>query len=501
MTMQTHRLLRPLVAAALLAGCTDLDLTNPNQATSETFWTTARNAEAGLTSVYGWVQQNGTYGRWLPFVYDFRSDNSFSLSPWGDLANVAKFTFQSYDFEVNSAIWFDHYNTIYRANQVIANVPSIDMDPTRRAEIVGEAEFLRGLMYFNLAVLYANVPIITEPATPEDRPEQGTQEQVWAQVEQDFSEAAAVLPLVPQQTGRATRGSAMAMLGKAHLQQREWSEAAQALKQVIDSGQYELLDDYEDLFDADSDNTRESVFEVQFAGEEALPQGIRGQNMGRLFGPCDVGFCDAMPTLWYFEQFMKEPTVSGEPDPRLSVTMFWNDPNGMDVFGRSFAQRYEESWGKRFPQIPVDEMFFWKKYTDYWAPFQSWDSPTNVKVVRYADVLLMYAEALNEMGQTAQAIPYLDRVRQRADLAPYGGPVSQSAVRDEILHQRLLEFGMELQRWLDLRRHNLLEPHYLPELISHDSEFEFFVDGKSELLPIPQAEVNLNPNVSQNPGW
>jgi hypothetical protein len=113
----------------------------------------------------------------------------------------------------------------------------------------------------------------------------------------------------------------------------------------------------------------------------------------------------------------------------------------------------------------------------------------------------MYAEALNEQGNPGTAKQFVDQVRARAGVAALPAGQTQVEMRDAILHERLLEFGMESQRWLDLERQNLLTASYLPTLISHDAEFQFFTAGKSELLPIPQAEINLNPNVTQNPNW
>ena len=128
---------------------------------------------------------------------------------------------------------------------------------------------------------------------------------------------------------------------------------------------------------------------------------------------------------------------------------------------------------------------------------QNWDNPINVRVIRFADVLLMEAEALNESGNTAGAYQYINRVRARVSLAPLPAGLSQTAMRDRIMHERLVEFGLEGQRWNDLKRQNMLTKALVP----NDSEYNFFVVGKSERLPIPQSEIDLNPNVKQNPGW
>lgn len=479
-----------VVALATPSACADLDLTNPNQQTSDNFWANARDATQGVNAAYNALNANGTYGRWLAFAYDIRSDIGFSPSPWADLSNFNKFTLVDYDFEVNRELWQHHYQAIFRANQVIANVPGIEMDTTVRNRIVGEAKFMRALLYFNLVNLYGgNVPLITEPSALEARPASSTEAAIWTQIETDLTQAAAVLPqaYTGADVGRATRGAALALLGKAHLQQREWPAAATALQQVTTLG-YDLLPNYADNFTAASENGRESVFEVQFGDRSLLASGVRGLNIAKMVGPCGPSFCDGRPTPWYFQQFMQERTVANTVDPRLDATIFYNRPGGMDVYGRSFQSRYGAA---------STELYF-KKYGEYYiAGDQDWDAAINYRVIRYADVLLMLAEALNEQGQMAAAKPLVDRVRARVTLAALPAGLTMAQMRDRILRERLLEFGLEGQRFLDLKRQNLLTP----ALVANDAEFSFFTANKSERLPIPVTERNLNPAVNQNPGW
>jgi starch-binding outer membrane protein, SusD/RagB family len=481
-----------LTGAALVAttGCVKLDLTNPNQATTDTFWQSQNDAVQAVNATYNALQNNGTYGRWVGFAFDIRSDIGFSPSPWADLSNFNKFTLVDYDFEVNREIWQHHYQAIFRANQVIANVPGIEMETGLRDRLVGEAKFVRALMYFNLVNLYGgNIPLITEPSEPSTRPASSTEADVYTRIYTDLTDAAAALPpsYSGADVGRATRGAALALLGKAHLQQRDWAAAATALQTVTTLG-YDLIPNYAENFTSANENNRESVFEVQFGDRSLLASGVRGLNMAKMIGPCGPSFCDGRPTQWYFDQFQQERTTTGAVDPRLDATIFYNKPGGMDVYGQSFQARYGAS---------STDLYF-KKYGEYYiAGDQDWDAAINYRVIRYADVLLMLAEALNEQGQTAAAKPLVDRVRARVNLAPLPGGLSQAAMRDRILHERLLEFGLEAQRFLDLKRQGLLTK----ALEAHDPEFSFFTAQKSERLPIPVSERNLNPGVQQNPGW
>ncbi|OLE69438.1 MAG: hypothetical protein AUG74_08655 [Bacteroidetes bacterium 13_1_20CM_4_60_6] len=489
--MRFRRLLSSLLAGAALAGCANLDLQDPNEPSTDTFWRTAADAVAGVNAVYNGLQNNGTYGRWLVFATDLRSDIGMIQSPWTDLSNFTKFTFTTYDFEVNREIWQHHYQAIFRANQVIARVPGIAMDAALRDRIIGEAKFLRALLYFNLVTLYGNVPLITTPPELTDRPATVGPPQLWAQIEQDLTQARAVLPQAYNgaDVGRATWGAATALLGKAHLQQREWSAAESALGEVIDSGRYDLMANYGDNFTDRFENNAESVFEVQFGDRSFLSAGTRGLNISRMVGPCGPSYCDGRPTRWYVEQFRQDTTVGGQGDPRLDLTIYYNKPGGMDVYGTPFATRYSTD----------TSVLFFKKYGEYYLglPDQDWDAAINFRVIRYADVLLMEAEALNELGRTAEAYPFVDRVRARVTMPPLPAGLTQAQMRDRILRERMFELGLEGQRWADLARHDLLTP----ALQAEDAEFQFFVAGKSELLPIPQSERDVNPNVKQNPGW
>lgn len=490
-----NRKLRAVVASLLLGGAAtacnqDLDITNPNQPSTGSFWKTQTDAIAGVNATYNGLMDNGTYGRWVAFGYDIRSDIGFSNSPWTDLSNFNKFTQGDYNFEVSREIWQHHYQTIFRANQVTDRVPGIEMDATLRSRIVGEAKFIRGLLYYNLANLYGSVPLIVKMPDPTDRPASVSEADLYVQIEKDLQDAQGVLPVSYNgaDVGRATKGAALAMLGKAQLQQRKWAVAATTLASVVALPGYELIANYADNFTDKFENNRESVFEVQFGDETQLSSGVRGLNISKMVGPCGPSYCDGRPTQWFFQQFFVETTASGAVDPRLDATLFYNKP-GATVYGDAYVNTRA---GRG-----ANDVFF-KKYGEYYIPGdQNWDNPINYRVIRFADVLLMQAEALNESGQTAAAYAPVNRVRARATLSPLPSGLSQTQMRDRILRERLLEFGLEGQRWNDLKRQNLLTKSLVP----NDSEFNFFTVGKSERLPIPQSEIDLNPNVKQNPGW
>jgi hypothetical protein len=517
--MRTRRLLGAVVAGTLLSttllvGCNDLEVTNPNQQSSESFWRTADDANRGLTATYNSLQLLGVFSRWSAFANDIRSDiGTARTSPWGDLANFNAFVLNDYNFEVNRHLWIHNYELIGRANQVIAKVPSIAMDETERGRIVGEAKFLRALGYYNLVTLFENIPLITAPPAPDLRPAAADPAETFAQIEQDLVDAAAVLPATrgASEAARATSGAALAMLGRVRLQmagvlnmQAKWGEAATVLTQVVTSNRYSLLPDYMDNFRETRDfNNPESVFEV--SNEDMYPVGVTGMSFPKMIGPCyrpgaplpefNPTFCDGRPTRWYVDQFALSRTSTNQPDPRMDATLLYNraDRATEQVYGRDRASFFVENPASAQRE---DTMIFFRKYGEWERPEdQRWDNPINYKVIRYADVLLMQAEALNESSQPGAATP-LNLVRARAGKSPVG-TLTQAQMRDTILFERMFELGLEGSRFNDLRRHDLLGP----TLASHDFDFTTFVIGKSERLPIPTTERNRNGNLEQNPGW
>ncbi|RYZ52131.1 MAG: RagB/SusD family nutrient uptake outer membrane protein, partial [Sphingobacteriales bacterium] len=241
-----------LVSTVACKKSMELDIPNPNEPDESNFWQTANDALLGVNAVYGNFYRNGApYSRWLPFYMDVRSDDGYSTSPWNELRSIGALNITQYSFEVNFDTWGHHWRGVYRANQVLSRVPAINMDAALRERYLGEAKFLRALYYYDLITIWGNIPLILEPSTPSDKPAQATQAAVWAQIEKDLSEAAVALPpsYSGDDIGRATRGAAYALLGRAHLQQRKYQETINDLQWLISGpGQaiYNLTAKYED---------------------------------------------------------------------------------------------------------------------------------------------------------------------------------------------------------------------------------------------------------------
>ncbi|MDR3694850.1 RagB/SusD family nutrient uptake outer membrane protein [Mucilaginibacter sp.] len=493
----------------------DLNTVNPNAQTTQTFWNTGDDAVKGINAVYGSLIIDGSYMRFTPVIQNTRGDDATSNSPWDQIYNCGKFNIISTGF-TSSIAWTAYYQGVLRANEVLQYVPKINMDADLKNRVLGQAYFLRGLYYFHLADFYKNVPMpLTPAAGPADyTAKQQPQSVVWQQVISDFKNAASLLPVsyanlgtVDNQVGRATKGAAMAFLGKTYLFTKDFNNAATQFKAVIDLGVYSLMPNYYDNFFTNSENNAESVFEVQFTRDGGTdlgwggdPGSTWGHTSARAitFGAFSFGFGDVQPTRALYNDYLLEPTKTGGVDPRLDVTMYYNKPGEM-LYGQSFAAAYAGSSSM--------SALFCHKYEngDSGQPNEyDWRSGINERMMRYADVLLMYAECLNELGSTAQAYPYIQQVRDRANLAnlaTISPGMTQSQMRDQIAHERFLEFSLEGHRFDDIVRWGWLQdPAKLAWLKSRDPEFNTYQPGR-EYLPIPLGELQTNPNVVQNPTY
>lgn len=505
------------VLAAVLLGCEDkLNLDNPNAMPTEYYWQTGNDAIAGVNAVYNSLLVDGYYMRMTPILTDVRGDELYGDSPWLDLNQVGNFTILAVSGPIQWT-WAAYYQAVFRANQVIAFVPAIEMDEETKNSVLGEAHFLRGLAYFNLKTNFQKVPLITEvpeqgEAYPPDDyyPATAEEEAIWQQIASDFSAAQELLGEEPMngQSGRATKGAATGFLGKTYLYMERWSAAATEFAKLIDGplNHYSLAENYQDNFSPFVDNNEESLFEVQFsydAGGNVMNYGgepnvlwRQVSSVGHTYAMDGYGYSDFLPTRWLYEEFKKEPTEAGGTDPRLFATIASYEPSE----GRTTVYN-----GTPWPH--AEDAIYPRKYTNdgFGLDTESHGgvefSGINYRLMRYADVLLMYAEALNEMGQTANAAGYMQQVRDRAglpDRTSEFAAMSQQQFRDQLAHERSLEFALENIRIHDIVRWGwLYDNEKLEELKAHDGDFNSWSPGK-EYLPIPQTELDVNPNLEPN---
>ncbi len=507
------------LTSLMIAGCKKkLDLTNPNNPTTQNYWKTPADALAGVNAIYSTYHRPG-FCRNQFFQNIIRSDEGYSTSPNATLINnFDRFIITDYNLWEIISLWQDCYIGINRANQVLDNVPNIDMDEATKTQYLAEAKFMRALFYYYVADYWGNVPLQLQTSTPNDAPPTSPQADVWAQVEKDLTDAAASLPpsYDNANVGRATKGAAYALLGKAYMQQHKYQEAHDAFQWLVEGdgkGNYDLMGDYRSNFVEASENNKESVFEFQNAlnptdshdDDTYDPDNLNyGTSVPPFFAPAPIGFTDGQARRWVVWEFLKEKTTTGQRDPRLAASFLYDST---DVRGPQYSLAYGTPWNNLALQnVPDDqhnstkEVCLRKFLNDSTMNQEVFHSGNNYRFIRYADVLLLYAEALNELGQTTQAYQYVDRVRQRAGLAPLSATMpnlSHDAFLAQLKHERITELSGEGHRWEDLARWGDLGP----QLASRDPGFLNFVIGKDELWPIPQQDIDVNPNLVQNPGW
>jgi tetratricopeptide (TPR) repeat protein len=514
------------LSLALTTSCVsedDLVQVNPNEASSESFWKTDADALRGLNAAYSSLLNEGTYMRSSPLLLDLKGDDTRSNSPWGSMKNVGYFNSNVTDPAIYGWAFREYYQGINRSNQVLLNVPNITFtDEALKNRILGQAYFLRGLYLFHLVNMFKNVPI---PLDLSVYHQQKSQAEGWAQVMADFTQAAALLPAsyngisgidttveAGNGLGRATKGAALGYLGKAYLFTKDFENAKKTFKKVIDLGVYSLVSNYADNFTDTNENNSESLFEVQFSrvvgGVNLSWGGIPASDWGKTsaraitYGAGGFGFKDVQPTFTLLNEFQEEKTKTGGNDPRLDATIFYLKPGGATpIYQTTFEVQYKDS--------PADlNDIYCKKYENGGGAFTNefdWRSGNNERLLRYADILLMYAESMNETGDTQGAYTYIQMVRDRANLPNLSTAkpgLSQDGMREQIGHERFLEFALEGHRFDDIRRWGWLEnPVKLAWLKVRDAEFNSFSAGR-EYFPIPQLEIDTNEfPITQNPSY
>ncbi|MEM9338255.1 MAG: RagB/SusD family nutrient uptake outer membrane protein [Bacteroidota bacterium] len=492
---------------------------NPNALTPDTFWQDEQDAIKGIIGAYSPFTDIWYYSRGEIFVSDYRDD---VVNPNGTSArtNPGRFAGTSEQNFVNR-IWRVAWFGISRSNEVIFNVPTIE-DPEfsdeLRNNIMGEAYFLRAYNYFVLLNNWLNVPLITVPVEQlEDITgvEQADPNVVRDQIIADLMQAKSLLPTSwdAVNLGRATSGAATAMLGKVYLYNQQWDLASAAFQEVMSSGTYSLAADYGDNFSTLTENNSESIFEIQFLNDDMQAWGgdqagiSRDNNFTPDIAPApEFSGQDGMTiNQWALDLFLDERTINNEIDPRAFSTLFFNTAETTTYEGEVLASTIYE--GQTYQEVyPAgNTTVYGKKYLAAdeggvtTANFHN--SGNNLRIIRYADVLLMFAEAeiMDNNGTANQAaVDAINEVRARVDMPPFDLSMTMEDIRDE----RVKELTLERSRYFDLLRWGMVKERIVdvPGIKSGSGGVGAYQPGR-EYLDIPQNELNLNQNFSHNPGY
>ncbi|MDQ1085466.1 RagB/SusD family nutrient uptake outer membrane protein [Siphonobacter sp. SORGH_AS_1065] len=491
---------------ACLTACQQnfLELRDPTKIPTENLFTSASNVAAAVTGVYSQLQPiyNNSY-----FVFgEMASDNAYE-----PVSANARYFFSIFGVEENNpnlqTMWTDSYRCISRANTVLAHAGTVAMDTTLRNRYLAEMKFIRALNYFNLVRIWGAVPLVTEDLGADYQKAytygRTPVNEVYAQVVKDLQEAATALPVTYSagDLGRATRSAAKGLLGKVYLTQGNYSQAAAVLGELIPgtptagnlaSVHALLTTSFEDVFSTGNEMNKEILFAVRY-----LSGGI---GLGSGFAS------NFLPT--YSGTDIIKAGLSGGPVVRQDLATAFPEGDRRKALSVGYYTKGNSA---------ATSDYYTRKYIGNGAPFARNDGDNDWIVLRYADVLLMYAEALNESGSSTTALTYLNAVRSRAGLAALTTS-SPSELRLALENERRLELSYEGHRWFDLIRTGRL----LPVMNAFYEKYAkiastpqvpnngLFVNSGGSLVqvqpyqvlfPLPLAELQYSSQLTQNDGY
>lgn len=509
-SIQTYFLV--LLCALTGTGCSDfLDTEQRGVTTQESFYKTDKDATEALYAIYNKVQ---SYDLDFFQFKNLLSDDAIAGGGGrGDNSGgeeLDEFRFGPSNYIITNC-FSQFYEIIYTANMLIKNVAP-DSEIKERA--IAEAKALRAYAYFELVTLWGPAPLVTEPLEPQEYAQPNAKvENIWAQIETDLTDAIKVLPLKSQQTlaqkGNVSKGTAQAWLGKAYLYQKKYDEAAAMLDEVINSKEYDLEPNFSQITRESTEFGIESLFEISYSKD--LSTITEGNLVGAYCGPRTSffkgGSSGITETGWGYcgpRQELYDAFVAADDVVRRKGTVI-NEQELMDEYGGSFRDGEGNLPYGSYGCIRIKHGTFIDE-----TPGEEYHtiSGMNYRITRYADVLLMAAEAYNRKGNPddAKALGYINQVRRRAQMPELTSTGEQ--LFEDIKTERRLELAFEFVRYQDLIRWGDAEKVLKDQgkLIPRGdgTYFELPDAGFKErhwLLPFPETEMNVNKNLVQNPGW
>lgn len=477
-----------------------------------------------LNGVYANFRETGIYNQGLfGFgVLDGATPNAYN---WGNLAitKAGNGTLTSTDGNNLTFMWTRAYSIIYRANFFLEALENVDISEAAKSIYRGEAHFLRGLAYARLVELYGGVPIITSAISSEEARSlsRASAEETWNQAISDYNVAIANLGVDAPQTGRATKGSALGLKLRAYLYQGKYDKVLEIVDEIDALGKYSLFPSYEGLFMLENENNEEVMFDIQYirgqndqgsSHDQFCGTGTGTHTRGTRYVPTDhlVAAYEMIDGSEVPDVDWKSPDAPWElRDPRLDFTIVrpgayylghYRFPNYLYSGGAYThpGNRIKHLSGRKYFVEPEEKLA---------EPHQS---DLNYIIMRYADVILSKAEAIIETnGNIDEAVALINRIRTERDdvkisLLPMG--LSREEARQRLRHERRIEFALEGLYLADLRRWNIGNQIYPVEVRDHmgslvETKFPGGYKEHYNLLPIPDSEISLNRNLTQNPGW
>lgn len=477
---------------------------------TETFYSSYDNALLALNGVYNGLHNLNYLHEWEDVLTDnerWYADGGTNL--YGGIAHGVETPTGNNPYM--NRCWYRNYLLIQRANSAIEQIEKMDIHEESKNKLIAQCRFFRGFGYHYLIWRFGDVPLLLPPVAEQPLyPFRAPKADIVTQIYSDFEFAGAHLPNVwtGSDIGRVTKGGALGFLAREYLWNKEYAKAAEAAKKVMDISDYGLLDDYMDLWKPGNNNTKEGLFEVQYwtaEGEyqsslyyrwlkgEAGNTGARGNAWSMALQDMVNAFenSDGTPFDPAGRDLATDNTQYENRDPRLKYTVF---VNGMDYFG----QPYKRSWSPT--------TYTWRKYTiakDDPLLINNRNAPFNWIVLRYAEVLLLYAEAKNEVdGPVAGVHDAVNQVRNRAGMPDLPADLTKDEMRERIYNERRVELASEGTRLEDLNRWRRLKQALENKHLNHGVNYQIANWEEFRYLwPIQQQEMDANPNLVQNPGY
>ncbi|MPR33154.1 RagB/SusD family nutrient uptake outer membrane protein [Salmonirosea aquatica] len=485
----------PLVMLGIGMTACELDETVYSSIFTDNFYKTGSDAEKGLIAVYDAMR--GLYGGPAAvMVPDYSADQVYPRAVVGrntlTLFTVEPtYTTQRSAGRTNESpqqIWASSYAGIENANWIILKVPDATMDETRKKQIIGEAYYLRAFYHWMLTKNFGDVPIKTEPSTSEEKAYVGKSPKVdvYKQIYSDLDQAlaAGLLSYPAVEKGRPSKEAVNALYAKAALYNEDWAKALEKAEAVINSGKYQLMTNVLDVFDYQTEDAarKENIWAFEV---DPISPGTGHQLVG-LTGPSGSAGVEYARTS-YGSMFAYQD--------------FYNSFDPTDKRLQLLATSYVNKAGKIVPQKDITpittEGVLIRKYRD---PVSTTGTIVNIPILRLADIYLIAAEAEARMnGGTAKAYGYINAVRSRAGLPNLATGLSKDSFIDAVLQERSWELFAEGDRWYDLTRTDRFLT-VIPKATNSVYPSRP-VQAKNKYFPIPQDEVNANPELEQNPDW
>ncbi|MDQ0106812.1 tetratricopeptide (TPR) repeat protein [Chitinophaga terrae (ex Kim and Jung 2007)] len=491
----------------LLTSCTSkfLTVTPKDELTDANFFLTGADAEAALVGAYGQLQEESTFGN----VVD-AANLDWTMS--GDLyeqdQNTPRVQLEMLSLPANNLYIGQMYTGLYRgvarANFVIGRVAKMTgIDAIQQGRIIAEAKFLRAIYYYKLVTYFGGVPLVVEELNASSKLDipRASAADVWAQIITDLKDAAAVLPVTWTNTndvGRATKGSALAYLAKSYLWRQNWDDAIKASEEIVNSNAYELLTDFRSVFLETNENNKEMVFSTQYG---SMSNGIEGNQLDvrsapRGAAPEFIGRganSNFVPQTNWINAFEKGP------DGKIKDKRYWGVIIGP---GEHHQEMTDFVMPLTFPNSYTKTGYI---VTKYWQKANIVNSGLNAPIVRYAEVLLNYAEALNEKGRSEDAMKLVNKIRERAGLDAKPLSLSREQTLDAIFYERRMEFVWEpAGAFQDLNRRNRFMDFIRANRADYDKinvQSKPWLNERPILLPIPLGAWDVNKALVQNPGY